>query len=222
MKFLRFRELHARRLCPEKRDVSAPGAVRQQNIIDTKFTAIAMRLSNALALLTLACLFASAPAAGEDAPLDLSLTPGMRVRVLAPDISPSKVVGTISRVDNRSVTIDVPGRSEPVSVLREKIARLDVSDGPRSRGVDAAIGAGIGAAVGAAGCAAGNGSGQGHIVSTGAVAGFCALLGGGLGALIGAVIPPGERWKEISATRYRISFAPRLDHGADLAVAWKF
>ena len=109
MKCLRFRELHARRLCPEKRDVSAPGAVRQQNIIDTKFTAIAMRLSSALALLTLACLFASAPAAGEDAPLDLSLTPGMRVRVLAPDISPSKVVGTISRVDNRSVTIDVPG-----------------------------------------------------------------------------------------------------------------
>ncbi len=223
MKFLRFRELHARRLCPEKRDVSAPGAVRQQNIIDTKFTAIAMRLSNALALLTLACLFASAPAAAEDAPLDLSLTPGMRVRVLAPDISPSKVVGTISRVDNRSVTIDVPGRSEPVSVLREKIARLDVSEGPRSRGVDAAIGGVIGAGIGAGGCAAGNGGGgQGHIVSTGAVAGFCALLGGGLGALIGAVIPPGEHWRAISATRYRVTIAPRLDHGLDLAIAWNF
>ncbi len=39
---------------------------------------IAMSLSNALALLTLACLFASVSAAGEDAPLDLSLTPGMR------------------------------------------------------------------------------------------------------------------------------------------------
>lgn len=220
MKFLRFRKLHARRLCPEKRDVSAPGAVRQQTIIDS--TAIAMRLSNALALLTLAYLFASARAAGEDAPLDLSLTPGMRVRVLAPDISPSKVVGTISRVDNRSVTIDVPGRSEPVSVLREKIARLDVSEGPRSRGVDAAIGGVVGAGIGAGGCAAGNGGGQGHIVSTGAVAGFCALLGGGLGALIGAVIPPGEHWRAISATRYRVTFAPRLDHGADLAVAWKF
>jgi hypothetical protein len=29
-----------------------------------------------------------------------------------------------------SVTIDVPGRPEPVSVLRAKIARLDVSEGP--------------------------------------------------------------------------------------------
>jgi len=140
-----------------------------------------MKLSNALALLTLACLFASVSAAGEDAPLDLSLTPGMRVRVLAPGISPSKVVGTINKVDEQSVTIDVPGRSAPVSVLREKIARLDVSEGPRSRGVDAAI-----------------------------------------GAVIGAAMPPGEHWNEMPATRYRVGFAPRLDHGLNLAVAWNF
>jgi hypothetical protein len=33
MRFLRRRELHARRPCPEKRNVSAPGTVLQQNII---------------------------------------------------------------------------------------------------------------------------------------------------------------------------------------------
>jgi hypothetical protein len=166
----------------------------------------------------------SAIAADGDTPLQQSLTPGMRVRILAPELSPHKVIGTVQRVSEDSVTLDVPGRNEPVSVLREKIARLDVSEGPRSRGVDSAIGAGIGAAVGAGGCAAGNGGGQNDVVriSTGAVAAFCALLGGGLGALIGALIPPGEHWKEIAATRYRVSFAPRLDHGADLAVAWKF
>jgi hypothetical protein len=181
-----------------------------------------MRLGNALALLTLACPVASVSAAGEVVPLDLSLTPGMHVRVLAPDISPIKVVGTIRRVDDQSVTLDVPGRNEPVSILREKIARLDVSDGPRSRGIDAAIGAGIGAGIGAAGGALTNSGGHDHFVSTGAVVGFCAVLGAGLGALIGVAIPPGERCKEMSATRYRISFAPRLDHGADLAVALKF
>jgi hypothetical protein len=164
----------------------------------------------------------SAPAAGEDVPLPQSLTPGMRVRILAPEVVPRKLIGTVTRVSADAVTLNIPGRSEPVSIQREKIARLDTSEGPRSRGVDSAIGAGIGAAVGAAGCALGNGSGQGHIVSTGAVAGICALFGGGLGALIGAVIPPGERWKAISATRYRVTFAPRLDHGADLAVAWRF
>jgi hypothetical protein len=164
----------------------------------------------------------SAIAADADSPLQQSLTPGMRVRILAPGVAPNKVIGTVEKVSDDSVTLNVPGRTEPVSILREKIAQLDVSEGPRSRGVDSAIGAGIGAAAGAAGCALGNGSGQGHIVSTGAVAGICALFGGGLGALIGAVIPPGEHWKEIAATRYRVSFAPRLDHGADLAVAWKF
>jgi len=169
--------------------------------------------------LVLLVVFTSAIAADGDAPLQQSLTPGMRVRILAPGAAPNKVIGTVEKVSDDFVTLNVPGRTEPVSILREKIARLDVSDGPRSRGVDSA---GIGAAVGAAGCAAGNGSGSGHIVSTGAVAGICALFGGGLGALIGALIPPGEHWKEVSATRYRVTFAPRLDHGADLAVAWKF
>jgi hypothetical protein len=173
-------------------------------------------------VLLVACT--SAIAADGDAPLQESLTPGMRVRILAPGVAPSKVIGTVTRVSEDAVTLNIPGRSEPVSILREKIARLDVSDGPRSRGVDSAIGAGIGAAVGAAGCALGNGGGQNDVVriSTGAVAGVCAVFGAGLGALIGAVIPPGEHWKAISATHYRVTFAPRLDHGADLAVAWKF
>src|SRR5271163_842690 len=172
--------------------------------------------------LMLLIAFRSAIAADGDDPLQQLLTLGMRVRILAPDVAPGKMIGTVTRMTADDVTLNIPGRTEPVSILREKIARLDVSDGPRSRGVDSAIGAGIGAAVGAAGCALGNGSGQGHIVSTGAVAGICALFGAGLGALIGALIPPGEHWKAISATRYRFSFAPRLDHGADLAVSWKF
>jgi hypothetical protein len=183
-------------------------------------TAVSMSLSNPLALLTLASLFASVPAAGEEAPVDLSLTPGMRVRVLAPGISPSKVVGTISMVDDQSVSIDVPGRSEPILVLREKIARLDVSAGRRSRWLDAAIGAGIGAAASALACGA---SETKHsIVNNTDVTVGCALAGSLLGLGIGAAIPPGERWNEIPATRYHIGFEPRLDHGLNLAVAWNF
>jgi hypothetical protein len=209
-----------RRRYPGKRKVSVSGAVQQQHVIDTKSTAVAMSLSNVPTLLALACLFASVPAAGEDAPLDLSLAPGMRVRVLAPDVSRSKVVGTITMVDEQSVTIDVPGRSEPLSVLREKIARLDVSAGRRSRWVDAAIGAGIGAAATALACSAGET--KHSIVNNTDVTAGCALVGALLGVAIGAAIPPGEHWNEMSATRYRIGFAPRLDHGLNLAVAWSF
>jgi hypothetical protein len=165
---------------------------------------------------------ASASAADGDVPLPQSLTPGMRVRILAPDSSPSKVIGTVDHVTDDAVTLHVPGRNEPVSILREKIARLDVSEGPRSRGVDATIGGLIGAAIAAVGCAHANSSGQGHIVSTGEVAGVCALFGGGIGALIGVAIPPGEHWKEMSSSRYRVGFAPRLDHGLDFAAVWKF
>jgi hypothetical protein len=178
------------------------------------------RLCTALVVLFL--MAASASAAGEDVPLPQSLTPGMRVRILAPDLSPSKVIGTIEQVSDDSVTLGVPGRNEPLSILREKIARLDVSEGPRSRGVDATIGGVIGAGIAAAACAAWNRSGQGHLVSSGEVAGVCAVFGSGIGAIIGVAVPPGERWKEMSATRYRVSFAPRLDHGADLAIVWKF
>ena len=177
-------------------------------------------LRGALVVLSLAS--ASASATDGDATLQQSLTPGVRVRILAPNASPSKVIGTVHQVTDDIVTIDVPGRSEPVSILREKIARLDVSEGPRSRGVDAAIGAVIGAGFAAAGCAHENSSGQGHIVSTGGVAGVCALFGAGIGAGIGVAIPPGEHWKAISKGSYRIGLAPRLDHGLDLAAAWKF
>jgi hypothetical protein len=182
---------------------------------------VAMSLSNVLALLTLACLFASVSVAGEDPPLDLSLAPGMRVRVLVQDISPSIFVGTISRVGDQSVTIDVPGRSEPISVLREKIARLDVSSGRRSRWVDAAIGAGIGAAGSALACSSGENK-HSFIVNNTDVTAGCALVGGLIGAAIGAAIPPGEHWNEMPATRYRVGFAPRLDHGLNVAIAGRF
>jgi hypothetical protein len=93
--------------------------------------------------------FSYAAAAGEDATPQLSLAPGTRIRIQAPEVFPGKVVGTVAAVSADSLSIQVPGRSEPVPVLREKIAQLDVSAGPRSRGVDAAIGAGIGAVGGA-------------------------------------------------------------------------
>lgn len=178
-----------------------------------------LRACGLLALLCGASMSASADA---DAALLQSLTPGMRVRIVAPEVAPRKIVGTVSQVTADSVAIDIPGRNEPVSISREKIARLDVSYPQGLRGVHAAIGAVVGAAIGAVTCAVWNGSGQGHIVSTGDVAGICAIIAGGLGAGIGAAVPPGERWKAVPTRRYRVSFSPRLDHGADFAVAWKY
>jgi hypothetical protein len=185
----------------------------------TKSAATPLR---ACVLLVLLCATSMSSSADGDTPLQQSLSPGMRVRIVAPEVAPRKMVGTVSQVTADSVAIDIPGRNEPVSISREKIDRLDVSYGQGLRGVHAAIGAIVGAAIGAVACAALNGSGQGHIVSTGDIAGICAIIAGGLGAGIGAAVPPGERWKAVPTRRYRVSFAPRLDHGADFAVAWKY
>jgi hypothetical protein len=171
-------------------------------------------------LLILALPYESA--ADEYTTLPPSLTPGTRIRIQAPEVFSGKVVGTVNAVDADSVTVDVPGRPEPVSVLRAKIARLDVSEGPRSRGVDAAIGAGIGAGIGAIGGALANSNRGSHIVSRGETTAVCALLGTGVGAPIGAAIPPGEHWKPISAERYRVGLEPGLTHGLNLVIAWKF
>jgi hypothetical protein len=191
--------------------------IRPKNKLSLGFV---VSLNGALVLSTFGC--ASASAADQDAPIQHWLTPGTRVRILTPDISSGKVVGTIKMVDDLSLTIDVPGRAESVSVLRERISQLDVSEGPRSRAVDAAIGAGIGAALGAAGGELASAGEKNHLVSNGEVAAVCALLGAGLGALIGVAVPPGERWSKKPASRYRVGFAPRLDHGLDVAVAWDF
>lgn len=184
--------------------------------------AFSRRVRLCMGPIVLTLVGASAAAAAEDSTLQQPVTPGVRIRIQAPEAFPGKLVGTVNAVSTESLSIDVPGRSEPVSVLREKIAHLDVSNGPRSRGIDAAIGAGIGAAVGAAGGALASSNQRGHIVSSGEVAAVCAVLGVGVGALIGAAIPPGERWTPVAPNRYRVSFVPTLDHGLDLAVALKF
>jgi preprotein translocase subunit YajC len=189
----------------------------------TKNPSLSIAASRRCGLVFLILVGLSGYTNGEDAPLQQSLAPGMRVRIQAPDVLPGKVVGKIDKVSDESVSIDVPGRSTPLSIVREKITRLDVSEGSRSRGIDAAIGGGIGAGAGAIVGAAVGGRSNTHLVSTGGEAAVCALLGALLGALIGAEIPPGEHWNEIPAAyRYRIGFAPRLDHGLALAVAWNF
>jgi hypothetical protein len=108
---------------------------RENRMSDRKIRSANVGLGVALVVLCFAS--ASVLAADGDIPLQQSLTPGMRVRILAPGVAPNKVIGTVEKVSDDAVTLKIPGRSEPVSILREKIAQLDVSEGPRSRGVDA-------------------------------------------------------------------------------------
>ena len=173
------------------------------------------------ALLLVGILFTQLVSA-QDAPAPASLAPGMRVRLVAPDVLAGKIVGTLQLMDEESVTVKIDGRSEPLSVRRDKIERLDVSAGRRSRWFYA----GIGAAVGALGGAIAGGNNKSTLFhsdyTTNEAATQGGVVGAAVGAVIGALIPPGERWTRAEGSSYRISFAPRLEHGVGLSFAVGF
>lgn len=150
-----------------------------------------------------------------------SLPPGTRVRVLAPDAFNGKLIGTVTNMTPDTVTLEVPDRAAPVSVERAKITQMEASKGLHSRWFYALIGAGIGAAAGAL-IGSGSSAHPGDYMTRDSVMGQDALLGLGLGALIGAAIPPSEHWESIGGIHARVSVVPRIDHGIGLTVAAAF
>lgn len=166
-----------------------------------------MNIGTSLTLATLAAALAlatgtvrAAEAVSPDGPV-----PGQRVRIQAPEVSHDTLVGTVSAVDADFITIAVAGRATPLSVPRTRIVKLEVSEGPRSRGTHALIGAGIGLAVGAL-----IGSTQNAAyIHSGGVAAVGGIVGAGIGALIGVAIPPGDRWAVVPNSHLQVGFAPR-------------
>lgn len=168
----------------------------------------------ALAVLCL-CSFCAVPhAAGEEARLPL-LAPGMRVRIFAPGSVDKALVGTIATLDDRSISLAVQGSAERLTVPRERITRLDLSAGPRSRLPGALIGAAVG---GAAGALAGSQSSSYRDASQAGGA----LVGVLIGALVGALIPPGEHWNEVPVSGYRVTLGPSRDPGVGLTLSLAF
>ncbi len=161
------------------------------------------------------CSFCVVPhAAGEETQLP-QLAPGMRVRILAPATADQALVGTIAALDDRNIRLEVQGRGEALTVPRERITRLELSAGPRSRVPGALIGAAVG---GAAGALAGSQSSSYRDASQAGGA----LVGVLIGALVGAAIPPGEHWKEVPASGYRVTLGPGRGSGVGLTLSLVF
>jgi hypothetical protein len=155
-----------------------------------------------------ACLLVAASAFADGVAAMDSLAPGTRVRVEASGLTRSRVVGTFRSLDGESLEFVADGSQEPVRIPRERISRLETSKGRGSRLVDALVG---GFAGGAAGALVGKASSSKSGYMESAAEAGAAILGALLGTTIGAAIPPGERWQDVPASRYRVSLAPRLD-----------
>ncbi len=154
----------------------------------------------ARAVIGLALLVLGAHVSGaerEDKPLQLS--EGARVRISAPVVAARPILGTVVGLDERTVDVAVIGKGDAVVVPRSAISRIDVGCGRRSRGRNALIGAGIGLGMGALlGLAHGGDDPEMWIAySAGEYALMFAALGAPAGALVGAAVPPRERWREL-------------------------
>jgi hypothetical protein len=111
-------------------------------------------------------------------------------------------VGIVLAVDNQAVSIKAEGVSSALTVPRAAIARLERADGRRSRVRYAALGSLIGLSGGAlAGLASASSCGPTELLCSPALGAFAGgIVGAGTGAVIGAIMPPAERWTAVDAT----------------------
>jgi hypothetical protein len=178
--------------------------------VRSRRTAMNIAMTRCLVILALS----ASGAAHADAP-DAALPAGQRVRVSAPGVSENALVGSVVASDERQLTIRVAQRTEPVTVPRSGITKLEVSDGRHSRGIGATIGAVSGALVGLA-----VGSRANWFTQQAEAGG--AAIGALLGAGIGAAIPPAERWRSVNPGVRGARLVPRPDLGIGAGVVVGF
>ena len=180
-----------------------------------------MRMLAGLALLTLL----AAPAVVAD-----EVGTGARVRVMAPGIG--TLVGSLVAIDAEALTLR-PAKGEPRRILLADLERLEVSRKPGRRRRGALIGLAAGAVGGYIWGASSNpdgcqpseynfcffGSGPWFSDEESGVMG--AVFFGGIGAIVGAIVAPGEKWERVSDPRLRVSVAP-VRGGATVGVSLRF
>lgn len=133
----------------------------------------------------------------------VQLEPGLRVRIWAPTPPLVRQPGRLTafHADTMQIDLDRPlsrGVAGVVVPLSE-VTRLDVSRSRHSRARKALRGAIVGLVIGAAIGAASGGDCEGTMICFTPAEG--AAMGGGFlsaaGALIGVLLPPGERWERV-------------------------
>jgi len=162
-----------------------------------------------------------------------TLPSGPRVRLTAPSVSGKRLVGTVVGLDEVALTLQRHGVTDTMLVPRAAITRLEISRGRRrSKGalIGAVVGLGSGVALGLA-------TGSDCSSDPDLRALFVAFFGGckgttravvisvatvPVGALVGFLVAPGEKWEASSPDRLRIAVAPTRGGGVRAAVSVRF
>ena len=138
----------------------------------------------------LAPVGATGPQESQVLPNELeALSPGMRLRVTAPDQSSKPIVGTLVSVDSSALTLQTP--KETVAVRREDISKLELSLRRSSKKKAALTGAAVGLMLALASAAT---TGSDDWFSPADAALITGIVFIPVGAGIGALAGHGERW----------------------------
>jgi hypothetical protein len=167
-----------------------------------------------LAVLLLATVGAQAAAA--------QVSPGSRVRVRIDSPPPPHVViGTVQSIDADTLALAPEGNGAVEHIPVSAIGQLEVSRGRDVVASHVLIGAGLGALAGGAVAAATSScaSGEWFCLKGLAIMGGV-VLGGGVGAVVGALIK-GEKWRNVPL-QPTVSFAPLPGGGAGVSVRIAF
>jgi len=210
-------------------------------MLNRTFAARGPRRAAAMASVTAAAVLALVPGLAASAQeRDRALDPGTRIRLTIPCASPSpsmapagpgtcRIEGSLARMSGDTVALTTAG--SPSRHALNAVRRLEVSRGRRSYWL---VGAGAGLLVG--------GGVTYAVLHTGGSTALCdrsanqdaigsgeclaltaggALVGAGLGALVGSLIRT-ERWERVPLDRLRVGLGPAPRPGMSLAVALAF
>ncbi len=154
------------------------------------------------------------------------LAPGARLRLTAPAIARERMVGRLISEDADSLRLEVG--TGVITLPRESVTKVEISHSRSRRAHGARLGLLVGAVAGAAlGYAMGEDQKDAVPFCT---LGGCATLGpfwlnkpasaaavgiffGAVGAGVGALVSPGEKWASIPNQRVRLSLAPAPGRG---------
>jgi hypothetical protein len=151
---------------------------------------------------------------------------GQRVRVTQAS-SGERVVGRLLQQTDQVLVLEKgsPGKGDPVRIQRSDVAHFEVSVRPGRKRMGAGIGAlaGVLAAV-AIGASEGGGCAPDAWIcfSETETAGLVGVLTIPAGALIGALVAPGEKWETESPSRLAVGVAPAPGGGVAARVALSF
>lgn len=146
--------------------------------------------------------------AAEDAQ---QLSPGDRVRVEV-STAEERLVGRLLVLDDKHLDLQVEGEDEPRIFAREDITALAISGRRRSRGWGALIGAGAGVALSLALSLDEWRDADDYPGWTGFAIRANLLVP--IGAVIGLVASPGERWEDVPLDSVRVCIHPVRGRGA--------